>query len=104
MEIKVNVKFEIMVTTPKTGKIKLVKRFDTESEARQEIASIKKKYKHDKIILSETWKSVFLNDLQYRVYKKAMSDMEIRLNSTREEIIAEIRKLSAQEMRSYLDD
>lgn len=101
---EIEVIYRVLVQTPKTGKIKEMWKCHTMTDARAKKEECKKRFRRDEVNVDKVYKTVNLTDTEYAALEKALSDMEIALYNTRDDIIREIMRTSDSDLKKYLED
>lgn len=104
MEIDVNVKYEIWVTTKKRGKVKRQENYTNVFRANERFAELKKEFRNDNVEMCRTWNTAYFSDTEYKAFQKAMSDAEINMHHTRDEIIYKIKHTDYSDLLKYINE
>lgn len=104
MEIDVNVKYEIWVATKKRGKVKRQETYTDIFYANQRLEELKKEFKRDNVEMCRTWGAMYFTDTEYKAFQKAMSDAEINMHHTRDEIIYKIKHTDYSDLLKYINE
>lgn len=102
--VQIEIVYRVLVQTPKTGKIKEMWKCSTMENAKAKKEDCEKRFRRDEISIDKVYKTVDLTDTEYAALEKSLSDMEIALYNTRDDIIHEIMRTSEDDLKRYLED